>query len=201
MPIIRERLANDFIALATGLAIVLLIAGLTHFTAVLLLPDVASKDAFTLLTPRGATNRMTLLSSSRPADRLVPFRDPETVQGICYFDLGQSPVRIRTATDEGHLLTLSFRTPGGKIFYSMTDRAALRNSIDIRLVTDAQLAAVEENDDDDAGLPSELRLKAPTRTGLIVATALVARQSDAQDAEARIKAIGCAPEPLPQPQG
>jgi uncharacterized membrane protein len=201
MPMIRERMANHFIALATGFAVVLLVAGLTHFTAVLLLPDVASKDAFTLLTPRGATNHMTLLSPSRPSDRLVPFRDPETVQGICYFDLGQSPVRIRTTTDEGHLLTLSFRTPEGRIFYSMTDRAALRNSIDIRLVTDAQLAAVEDNDDDDAGLPSELRLKAPTRRGLIVATALVARQSDAQDAENRIKAIGCAPEPLPQPQG
>lgn len=198
---IRERITNQLIALATGLAIVLLVAGLTHFTAVLLLPDVASKDAFTLLASHGAPNRMVILPSSRPGDSLIPFRDPATVQGICYFDVGQTPVRVRTTTEEGRLLTLSFRTPAGKIFYSMTDRAALHDTIDIRLVTDAQLDAVEDQDDEDAGLPSELRLKTPTRTGLIVATVLVTRPSETQDAEARIKAITCAPEPLHQPQG
>ena len=201
MQIIPESFANRVIALATGLAIILLVAGLTHFTAVLLLPDVASKDAFTLLARRGATNHMVVLPASKPGDSLIPFRDPATVQGICYFDLGQHPVRIRTTTEEGRLLTLSFRTPEGKIFYSMTDRAALHGTIDIRLVTDAQLQAVEDEDEEDAGLPSELRLKAPTLKGLIVATALAARPSEAQDAEARIKAISCAPEPLPQPQG
>ena len=79
----------------------------------------------------------------------------------------------------------------------MTDRAALRETIDIRLVTPAQLADISANDDDDAGLPEELRLQSPSTQGLIVATALVARPSERNDAEARIKAISCAPEPIP----
>ena len=192
---------DRFIALAVSVAVVLLVAGLTHLSAVLILPDVASRDAFHLLAPHGAVNKMSLLPAARPGDSLIPFRDPATVQGICFFDIAKAPVRVRTTTEEGRLLTLSFRTPQGRVFYSMTDRAALRGLIDIRLVTQAQLEAVEDNDDDDAGLPSELRLKAPTTTGLIVVTALVARPSEAENAAARIKAVTCAPEPIPAPQG
>ena len=192
---------SRLIELLTCVLVVVLVAGLTHFCAVLILPDVASKDAFHLLLPHGVTNKMTLLSAPRPGDNIIPFRDPTTVQGICFFDLAKTPVRIRTKTEEGRLLTLSFRTPEGRVFYSMTDRAALRGTIDIHLLTPDQLEEVEDSDDDDAGLPAELRLKAPTSTGLIVATALVARPSEAEDAKRRIEGVTCTPEPLPPPQG
>lgn len=196
-------IGDRLIWLAATVFVVILVAGLTHFTAILILPNVATKDAYTLLAAQSGTNHMTLLAPSRPGDKLIPFRDPVTIQGVCFYDLAQSPMRIRTKTEEGRLLTLSFRTPEGKIFYAMTDRAALRNAIDIRLVTGEQLKAVEDTDDDDAGLPSELRLKSPTRTGLIVATALIARPSEAKDAEERIKSVLCAPEALPktEPEG
>lgn len=187
------------IEIVAGIAIVLLVAGFAHLSAILLLPKVATRDAYDLLVSQAGKGRMTILAPSRPGDRLIPFRDPAAVQGLCLFDLTRSPVRVKTQTEEGRLLTLSFRMPDGKIFYSMTDRAALRNTIDIRLVTDAQLAQVVEGDDEDQGLPEELRLKAPGAKGLIVATALIARPSERQEAEDRIKAIGCAPEPLPPP--
>ena len=142
---------------------------------------------------------MVPLPPARPGDALIPLRDPAAAQGLCFFDLAKAPLRVRTRTEEGRLLTLSFRTREGRVFYSMTDKAALRDMIDIRLVTAAQLAEILGEDDEDQGLPEELRLKAPATTGLIVATALVARPSERADAEARIAAINCAPEPLPAP--
>lgn len=188
---------------ALGVAIVGLVAGLTHLVAILLLPDVATRDAYDLLAARtphnGAALGMALLPPARPGDTLIPFRDPAAVQGLCFFNLAKAPVRVRTKVGEGRLLTLSFRTRDGRIFYSMTDRAALRGSIDIRLVTPAQLETVVDGDDEDAGLPEELRLKAPATTGLMIATALIARPGDRADAEARIKAIECKPEPLAPP--
>lgn len=187
------------IALVVGVAIVLLVAALTHLSAVLLLPRVATRDAYDLLAASNRPGEMHIFPPSRPGDSLIPFRDPSAVQGLCFFDLTKSPYRIRTSVEEGRLLTLSFRSPDGKVFYSMTDRAALRDKIDIRLVTDAQLADVAANDDEDQGLPEELRLKAPSVLGLVVATALIARTSERQDAENRIKAIRCAPEPLSPP--
>lgn len=214
MSVRRPRL----LPLAVGTAVVLLVAALTHFCAVLLLPRLATRDAYDLLAARSvgqgtaaaakdggqadaakAAGGMRLLPPARPGDALIPLRDPAAVQGVCFFDLAKGPVRIRTGTEEGRLLTLSFRTREGRVFYSITDRAALRDTIDIRLVTAAQLAVIVAGDDEDQGLPEELRLRAPAATGLIVATALVARPSERADAEARVAAITCAPEPMPAP--
>lgn len=205
-PVIHRRSIRlpDLLPIAVGILIVGLVAGLTHLVAILLLPTVATRDAYDLLAayakktkPDG--NGMVLLGPARPGDTLIPFRDPAAVQGLCFFDLAAAPVRIKTKVEEGRLLTLSFRTRDGRIFYSMTDRASVHGGIDIRLVTAPQLAAVAEGDDEDAGLPEELRLKAPLRTGLVIATALIARPSERADAEARIKAIECKPEPLDAP--
>lgn len=185
--------------LFVGAVIVMLVAGLTHFASVLLLPKVADQDAYSVLAPRAAIDHVTLLPSARPGETLVPFLDPSTVQGICVFDLAKAPARIKVSTQEGRLLTLSFRTPDGHIFYSITDRAALHNTIDVHLVTDAQLKAIEDNDVDDQGMPEELRLKAPTRQGLVVLTALVARPEDKDRARRQIEAVKCAPEPISPP--
>jgi uncharacterized membrane protein len=188
------------VEVAVGLAILLLVAGLTHILVILLLPGVATKDAYDLLAARyDHGGGLVLLAPSKPGDTLIPFRDPATVQGLCFYDLSKGPVRVRLKTDEGRLLTLSFRTPEGRVFYSMTDKAALNGAIDIRLLTDAQLKVVEDGDNEDQGLPTELRLKSPGKKGLLVATALISRPSETRDAEERIKAIGCAPEPLPPP--
>ena len=187
------------LSILVGAAIVLLVAGLTHLTAILLLPKVATRDAFDLLSGLGGTDHMEIFPPARPGDTLIPLRDPATVQGLCVFDLGRGPVRVKTQTEEGRLLTLSFRTQEGRIFYSMTDRAALRGTIDIRLVTAAQLADIAGQDDEDEGLPEELRLQSPSLRGLVVATALIARPSERTDAESRIVAISCKPEPQTSP--
>ena len=200
MPLIRDRIVNGLVALGAGVLIVALVAGLTHFIAILILPDLASKDAYSVLSTRSVPNRMVLLPQPDVGDVAIPFRDPAAISGVCFFDVTTTPVRIRLTTEEGRLLTLSFRTPEGKIFYSMTDRAALHDKIDILLVNDAQLKIVEDNDDEDAGLPTELRLKAPSTKGLIVATALIGRPGEADAVKAHIETITCAPEPLP-PQG
>ena len=194
----RWRREGRRLELVAAIAIIGLVAALTHFSAILLIPHVATEDAYNVLAAKSAPNTLIVLPSSRPGDKVVPYRDPATIQAICFFDVAKAPIRVRTHTEEGKLLTLSFRTPQGRVFYSMTDRAALKDTIDIRLVTSAQLTAIEDAETDaEQGLPSELRLKVPTLRGLLVATTLVERPSERQDAEARIKAITCAPEPLP----
>ncbi len=184
---------NGLIVAVATLAVVVLTAALTHFSAILLLPEVATKDAVSLLAARFKPNAMALLTSALDS---IPFTDPATVQGVCLFDLTKAPLRVRAKTEPGRLLTLSFRAADGRIFYSMTDRAALHDAIDIRLVTANQLKVIEAADNEDEALPSELRLQAPSTKGLLLATALVARPSGAQDAVERIKAVSCASEPI-----
>lgn len=177
-----------------GLA-TLLVAALTHWTAILLLPSIAPGDAYHRLMAAYGGPGMILLPPAKPGDRVIPFRDPAAVQGICFFDLAKAPVRIKTNIEEGRMLSLSFRTRTGKIFYSMTDRGALDRKIDVRLVSEAQLADLEARDDETKAPPPELRLQAPTATGLVVATALVTRPGERDGAETRIKGVTCQPEP------
>ena len=184
------------VTLLTLSLIVALCAGLTHLGSVLLLPALATRDAVSLLDARGAANRMAVLPLDRPAIGLIPFGDPATRQGVCPYDLTKAPLRVKAKTEDGRLLTSSFRTRTGRIFYSMTDQVALRDTIDIRLVTAEQLKTIEAGDNEDDDLPTELRLKAPSAKGLLLATALIARPSEAQDAEARIRAVSCASEPI-----
>jgi uncharacterized membrane protein len=177
-----------------GLA-VLLTAALTHLTAILLLPEVATRDAYHRLADAYGGTGMILLSPARPGDHAIPFRDPAVVQGICFFDLAKAPVRIKANIEEGRMLSLSFRTRTGKIFYSMTDRGALDRKIDVRLVSEVQLAELEARDDENKAPAPELRLQAPAATGLLVATTLIARPGEQDGAEARVKAVTCRPEP------
>ena len=184
---------NGLVVAFATLAIVVLTAALTHLSAILLLPEVAGKDAVSLLAARNKPNVMALLPST---PGVIPFTDPATVQGVCLFDLTKAPLRVRAKTEPGRLLTLSFRAADGRIFYSMTDRAALHDAIDIRLVTADQLKVIEAADNEDEALPSELRLQAPSTKGLLLVTALVARPSEAQDAAERIKVVSCSTEPI-----
>jgi uncharacterized membrane protein len=194
----RWRREGRRLQLLAGIAIIGLVAALTHLSAILLIPRVATQDAYNVLAAKSPPNTLIVLPPSRPGDKAVPYRDPATIQALCFFDVGKAPIRVRTHVEEGKLLTLSFRTPQGRVFYSMTDRAALKDVIDIRLVTSAQLNAIEDAETDvEQGLPSELRLKVPSQRGLLVATTLVERPSEREAAEARIRAITCAPEPLP----
>ncbi len=189
-------MGSRLIGASLWLLATVLVAIATHLCAILILPSVATRDAAHRLAQFAATDHMALLPLSQAGSQLLPFADPATVQGVCFFDLANAPVRLKATVEEGHLLTLSFRTREGRIFYAMTDRAALHGSIDIRLVTEAQLQTVESGDAEDEGLPVELRLKAPSPHGMIVATALAARPADRQDAETLIKAITCHPETI-----
>ena len=80
----RQRRRGDgrLVELGVGLAIVLLVAALTHLVAILLIPHVATEDAYHVLAARSGLDKTTMLASSRPGDRLIPFRDPATVQGV-----------------------------------------------------------------------------------------------------------------------
>ena len=60
-------------------------------------------------------------------------------------------------------------------------------------MTQPQLEAVEENDDEEEPL-QELRLVAPSMKGFVLVNALAAFPSERAEAEARATSISCSPE-------
>jgi uncharacterized membrane protein len=176
---------------------VLAIAGITHIVAVFALPEIVAKDTFARVSKLAKPGRLTVLPPSRPEKQVMPFADPAMVQSVCPFDLSQGGLRLHADVEGGRLLTFSFRTSAGQVFYSMTDLAAQQGKIDVVVLTAAQLETVETEDDVDN--PSQdLRLVAPERQGFGIVSALASYQSDRADAEERVKSVVCAVEQVAQ---
>ncbi|MEJ0095952.1 MAG: hypothetical protein WDN46_21840 [Methylocella sp.] len=169
-------------------------AGIVHIVSIFALPDFEGKDAFVRLSALAKPAELTLLPRPSPGKAFMPFSDPALAQGVCLFDLSQNPLRLHGEIEGDAMLTLSFRTPTGEIFYSMTDRAAQHGKIDVLILTPEQLESLQAEEDDDDEPPQELRLLAPTRRGFVLINALSAFPSERQDAEQRVKAISCEPE-------
>jgi uncharacterized membrane protein len=177
---------------------ILCVAGIVHILAVFNLPKFERNGPFARIAALTKTGELTLLPRAGPGAEWAPFSDPALAQGACLFDLSHSPLRLSGDIDGDRMLTLSFRTPGGDVFYSMTDRAAQRGRIDVLLLTAEQLDDLEAETDEDEPAPQELRLVAPTTKGFVLVNALAAFPSQRAEAERRVKAISCEPETVAQ---
>lgn len=190
-------LMNRFFGLLLyGLAIAF-VAGFVHLVSVLAMPRLATHDAFARLSALAQGKQPFLLPQPLSGKEVTPFEDPAVVQSVCLFDLSQGPLKVDGTVDDDALLTLSFRSRTGAVFYSMTDKASVHGKIDIRVMTQAQLEAAQAEDDED-NPPQELRIVAPQLQGFILIKALAPFPSERADAEARALSIDCAPETVAQ---
>ena len=119
------------------------------------------------------------------------------VQSICPFDLSEGGLRVHADVEAERLLTFSFRTSAGQVFYSMSDLAAQQGKIDVVVLTPAQLEIAEANDDEDDS-SQDLRLIAPETKGFVIISALAAYQSERAEAEERVKSVACTVEQIAQ---
>ncbi|MGB8898170.1 MAG: hypothetical protein WCC90_02440 [Methylocella sp.] len=176
---------------------VLAIAGITHIAVIFALPEIAAKETNARISELARPGQLTLLPAAGANKHVLPFADPAMVQSICPFDLSQGGLRMHADIEGGRLLTFSFRTSAGQVFYSMTDLAAQQGKIDVVVLTAAQLEIVEAEDDEDD--PSQdLRLVAPEPQGVVIVSALSVYQSDRADAEERVKSVVCTVEQVAQ---
>jgi uncharacterized membrane protein len=191
-PKIQAPFSEKIIGALPYLAAALFSGLVVHLLIILAMPHYASKDAYARLSSLGPAGQLTLLPQAEPQHESRPFIDPNMIEAVCPYDLSSGPYRIATNVSGDGLLSLAFLSRKSQIFYSMTDRSALRGRIDIALMTQSQSDAAEANDVDDAP-PQELRLVAPTRQGIIVARALVERRGEVDSARARLEALACGP--------
>ena len=173
---------------------ILCVAGIVHILAIFYLPRLERNGPYGRIAALVKPGEMTPLPRVGPGAEWAPYSDPALAQGACLFDLTRGPMRL--SGDIGDkMLTLSFRATSGDVFYSMTDRAAQHGRIDVLLLTPDQLDNLEAESDDDEAPPQELRLIAPATKGFVLVNALAAFPSERGEAEQRVKAISCQPEP------
>jgi uncharacterized membrane protein len=178
-------------------AFALILGGLTHFALVLMIPLVATRDAYSRLAADARLDATRAAPRAAPLERASPYADPAVASAYCVFDLTNGPLRVRAPLGRAGFASLSFHSRRGSVFYALTDRAARRDAIEAVVVTPAQFRALVAKDDEDN--PSEdLRIVSPTIRGFVYARVFSELPSLYTEAEAQANALSCAPEPMPK---
>ncbi len=165
----------------------LFLAGIVHISSILMMPSFAQNDAYARLG--GGVDDVKALPEAS-IQQSMPFQDQRAEYSVCRFDLDSGATRVRSSVNDDALVALSFHDRTGRIFYSTTDRAALRGRIDILLVTAQQLDSLEASDPEDKA-PQELRLTPPTRAGFVLVRALIEQPGGRTAAQQAARAVQC----------
>jgi uncharacterized membrane protein len=147
-----------------------LLGGIVHLATVLLIPLMASQDAFARVSAVAPVNTVVAIPSPTPEKALMPFMDPAFVVSICRYDLSRGPLKFSVPISQAYT-SVSFYTRSDVSYYAINDRAAGRRVIELDLMTAAQRADLPENEEITAA--DRLIVASPTPTGLIVIRALV----------------------------
>jgi uncharacterized membrane protein len=177
------------------LALVAVIAALTHFVALLMIPTLAERDAFARVAALAAPFKTVALPAATPGARDFPYADPAVASTVCVYDLSGGPVRAKLPLGRAGFASLSFHSRRGVAFYALTDRAANKGRMEALIATQEQLRALIARDDEDN--PTEdLRIVAPTSQGFAMARVLTSNPDEAPAAAEQAAALTCAPEPI-----
>jgi uncharacterized membrane protein len=169
------------------------VAGSVHIVSVLLMPEVAPRNAFARLAAAASTSDTTegvvLLPALAPGAEVVPFEDPAFAEGVCVFDLSRGLIRVSATPEPEELLTIAFYARSGRVFHALTDRSAIKGKIDI-LVGDAPQIEALESEEEEAPA-QEVRVTSPTKRGFVLVRSLAKLPSDRDRAEQRVRAVSC----------
>ena len=116
-----------------------LLGGIVHLATVLLIPVMASQDAFARVSAFAPVNTVVAIPAPTPEKALMPFMDPAFVTSICRYDLSRGPLKLSVPISQAYT-SVSFYTRSDVAYYAINDRAAGRRVIELDLMTAAQRA-------------------------------------------------------------
>jgi uncharacterized membrane protein len=168
-----------------------LLGGIVHLATVLLLPRMATQDAYSRLSPLARVNAISPIPAPTPENAAMPFMDPAFAMSVCRYDLSDGPLKFSVPVSLAYT-SVSFYTRSEVAYYAINDRAAGRRVIELDLMTTEQRNDLPENDEITAA--DRLIVESPTNTGLIVIKALAPEPSMLAMARNALTAAQCRPQ-------
>lgn len=172
--------------LAYLLAVTLVVAGLTHLTAVLVLPGRSAASAYASFA--AALAGTTLRTMVRP--QAVPFADPALPGAVCLYDLRQGPVSASLAVAEDAFVVLSVHDRHGRVLAGLTTRSAREGRLGLTVAAAGEGTVRRP---DDAAARGDIRVEAAEPEGFVLAEALARAPSEQASAEATASGLSCRP--------
>jgi uncharacterized membrane protein len=146
-----------------------LLGGVVHLGAVLMLPRTATQDAFARLEPLTKVNSFVPLPLPTSEQTILPFMDPAFAVAVCRYDLSAGSIKLTAPISQAYT-SVTFYTRRDIAYYAINDRAAGRRAIELDLMTTEQRGQLP--DDEEVTAADRLIIESPTETGLIVLRAL-----------------------------
>jgi uncharacterized membrane protein len=168
-----------------------LLGGIVHLATVLVLPRLASQDAYARVAAIAPVNAVIAVPPPTPEQAVMPFMDPAFAMSVCRYDLSRGPLKFSVPVSPAYT-SVSFYTRSDVPYYAINDRAAGRRVIELDLMTAAQRAELPENEDITAA--DRLIVASPTATGLIMIRALVPEPGWMTAARNALAAAQCRPQ-------
>jgi uncharacterized membrane protein len=168
-----------------------LLGGIVHLATVLMLPRMATQDAYSRLAPLAKVNSVSPIPAPTPEDAAMPFMDPAFAMSVCRYDLAEGPLKFSVPISQAYT-SVSFYTRSEVAYYAINDRAAGRRVIELDLMTTAQRAELPDNEEITAA--DRLIVESPTSTGLIVIKALAPEAGLLAMARSALAAARCQPQ-------
>jgi uncharacterized membrane protein len=171
-----------------------LLGGIVHLVAVLILPRTATQDAYSRLTPIAPVNAVASVPQPSPQSETMPFMDPAFATAVCRYDLSDGPIKLTVPVSQSYT-SVSFYTRRGVSYYAINDRAAGRRLIELELMTSDQRANLPE--DEEVTAADRLIVESPSNTGLIMVRALAAEPGLMPAVRAALNGTTCRQQPMP----
>jgi uncharacterized membrane protein len=150
-----------------------LLGGIVHLATVLILPNLASQDAYSRLAPIAPINAVAPLPPPSAQSSPIPFLDPAFAMAVCRYDLTDGPIKLSVPVSPAYT-SVSFYTRSEVAYYAINDRAAGRRVIELDLMTGEQRGDLPG--DEEVTAADRLIVESPTTTGLIIIKALAPEQ-------------------------
>lgn len=146
-----------------------LLGGIVHLATILMLPGMATQDAYSRLSAVALVNSVSAIPPAAPDKAVMPFMDPAFAVSVCRYDLSDGPLKFSVPVSQAYT-SVSFYTRHDVAYYALNDRAAGRRVIELDLMTTDQRNDLPENEEITAA--DRLIVESPTTAGLIVIKAL-----------------------------
>ena len=166
----------------------LLLGGIVHLAIVFMVPLYAENDAWAQMHAFGPDGQFHILPLPEPGAEPLVSLDPFMAQAVCRFTLAGGPVRIRASLPDDFWSIAVFDRRGRNI-YSLNDRAADRQTLDLAIATSVQMAQLRQKPPE--VLDTILSVELPLDTGFALLRVFVPDDSTRPGALAALAAADC----------
>ena len=166
----------------------LLLAGIIHIIIILMIPSVGERDAAKQISKKISTLNIQYLDDGSQIG--ISNADPFLKLSVCKFDLNETAVEI-TGPQTETFWSASVFDEKGRVIYSLNDRTAIKNQLNMIIVNPIQMADIRQIQPEE--VETSILVESQKMKGFVLLRVLVPDRSWNSKSLGFLKNIQCIP--------